>query len=100
MQRLVVNDVGPTIEPAALQRIAQYFGTDPTFASYDEIAAYVRTISAPFELLTEAQWEHVVRTNVRQRDDGRWVIGYMVRSSQFFGPDSREYPDFAYHDRT
>jgi len=79
VQRLVVNDVGPTIEPAALQRIAQYFGTDPTFASYDEIAAYVRTISAPFGPLTDAQWDHVVRTNVRRRDDGRWVIGYDPR---------------------
>ncbi|HEY3460039.1 MAG TPA: alpha/beta hydrolase, partial [Casimicrobiaceae bacterium] len=79
VQRLVVNDVGPTIEPAALQRIAQYFGTDPTFASYDEIAAYVRTISAPFGPLTDAQWDHVVRTTVRRRDDGRWVIGYDPR---------------------
>ena len=79
VQRLVVNDVGPTIEPSALARIAQYFGTDPTFATYGEIAAYVRTISAPFGPLSEAQWEHVVRTNVRQRDDGRWAIGYDPR---------------------
>src|SRR5438876_3351435 len=34
--RLVVNDVGPAIEPAALERIRGYFGTDPTFATYAE----------------------------------------------------------------
>jgi pimeloyl-ACP methyl ester carboxylesterase len=76
VQRLVVNDAGPTIEPAALARIAQYFGADPRFASYEELEAYVRTISAPFGPLTDAQWDHVVRTNARQRPDGSWAIGY------------------------
>ena len=63
--RLVVNDVGPTIEPAALERIRGYFGLDPTFATYDEIAQYVRTVSAPFGPLTDAQWERLTRSNVR-----------------------------------
>ena len=74
--RLVVNDVGPTIEPAALERIRGYFGMDPTFTSYAEIAKYVRTISAPFGPLSDAQWEHLTRTNVRERPDGRWGMAY------------------------
>lgn len=74
--RLVVNDVGPTIEPAAIERIRSYLGMDPTFATYAEIAAYVRTISAPFGPLTDAQWEHLTRSNVRERPDGRWGMVY------------------------
>lgn len=74
--RLVVNDIGPAIEPGALERIRGYFGMDPTFASYAEIERYIRTISAPFGALTDAQWEHVTRTNVRQRADGRWGLAY------------------------
>jgi pimeloyl-ACP methyl ester carboxylesterase len=74
--RLVVNDVGPTIEPAALDRIRGYFGLDPTFASYAEIALYLRVVSAPFGPLTDAQWEHLTRTNVRQRAEGRWGLAY------------------------
>ena len=74
--RLVVNDAGPVLEAAALARIGQYFGTDPTFATYDELKAYVKTISAPFGPLTDAQWEHVTITNARRRDDGRWGVGY------------------------
>jgi pimeloyl-ACP methyl ester carboxylesterase len=74
--RLVVNDAGPLIEPAALSRIAQYFGTDPSFATYGELEAYVRMISAPFGPLTDAQWAHVTTTNTRQRDDGRFALGY------------------------
>lgn len=76
VQRLVVNDAGPTIEPEALGRIAQYFGADPRFASYAELDAYVRRISAPFGPLTDAQWDHVVGTNARQRSDGSWGVGY------------------------
>jgi len=74
--RLVVNDVGPAIEAAALTRIAGYFGTDPTFATYAEIETYIRTISAPFGPLDDAQWAHVTRTNVRERPDGRWGLAY------------------------
>ena len=74
--RLVVNDVGPAIEPAALERIRGYFGLDPTFSTYDEIAQYIRTISAPFGALTDDQWKRLTASNVRQRADGRWGLAY------------------------
>ena len=74
--RLVVNDAGPVIEPAALARIGTYVGLDPTFATFDEIEAYIRTVSAPFGPLTDAQWRHLTATNVRQRGDGRWGLVY------------------------
>lgn len=76
LRRLVVNDVGPQIEPAALARIGGYFGQDPTFATFPEIEAYIREISAPFGPLTDPQWEFMTRTNVRQRADGRWGLAY------------------------
>jgi pimeloyl-ACP methyl ester carboxylesterase len=74
--RLVVNDVGPAIEPVALQRIGGYIGQDPTFGSYAEIETYIRTVSAPFGNLTDDQWAHITRTNVRERPDGRWGLAY------------------------
>ncbi|HXU50559.1 MAG TPA: alpha/beta hydrolase [Casimicrobiaceae bacterium] len=76
LTRLVVNDVGPVLEPAALARIADYVGRDPVYDSYDEIAAYIRRISAPFGDLGDAGWDHIVRSNVRQRPDGRWRLAY------------------------
>lgn len=74
--KLVVNDVGPLIEPAALERIRGYFGLDPTFATYSEIAQYIRTVSAPFGALTDEQWDRLTASNVRQRPDGRWRLAY------------------------
>jgi pimeloyl-ACP methyl ester carboxylesterase len=76
VRRLVVNDAGPVIEASGLARIAQYFGADPSFATYDELERYVRTIAASFGALTDAQWAHITRTNARQRADGTWALGY------------------------
>ena len=74
--RLVVNDVGPTIEVVALNRIGSYLGMNPGFATFAEGLAYVRAISAPFGALTDAQWGHLTRTSIHQRPDGRWGFRY------------------------
>jgi pimeloyl-ACP methyl ester carboxylesterase len=73
--RLVVNDVGPAIEPAALSRIAGYVGADPAFHSETAFASYVRSIS-PFGPHDEAQWDHLVRTTMARRADGRYGFVY------------------------
>ncbi len=74
VERLVVNDVGPAIEPVALERIKTYVGADPTFADWEAFGACVRAIS-PFGPLTDAQWEHLTRTVGAERPDGR--IGFV-----------------------
>ena len=56
-----------------------YFGADRSFATYEALETHVREISAPFGPLTDAQWEHVTRTNARQRPDGTWAVGYDPR---------------------
>jgi pimeloyl-ACP methyl ester carboxylesterase len=74
--RLVINDVGPVLEPAALARIGTYLGNDPAFDSYEAIEAHVRAICAPFGPLTDAQWAHLTRTSVRRDEQGRWRFSY------------------------
>jgi pimeloyl-ACP methyl ester carboxylesterase len=76
VRRLVVNDVGPQLEAAALARIGGYIGQDPTFATFSDIETYLRQISAPFGPLNDLQWEYITRTNVRERADGRWGLAY------------------------
>jgi len=74
--RLVVNDIGPVIEPASVVRIREYLGKDPTFASLDDAERYIRAVSAPFGALSAEQWAYLTRTNVRQRADGTWRLAY------------------------
>jgi len=76
VRRLVVNDVGPQLDAAALARIGSYIGQDPTFATFAEMEAYLRRISAPFGPLHDLQWEFLTKTNVRERADGRWGLAY------------------------
>ena len=73
---LVVNDVGPAIEAVALQRLGTYVGADPTFATFDELETYIRTVSAPFGPLPDSQWRHLTETTARQLPDGRWKLRY------------------------
>jgi pimeloyl-ACP methyl ester carboxylesterase len=74
--RLVLNDVGPVIAPAALARIAAYVGLDPVFDSFAALEAHIREVSAPFGALTDAQWTELARTTARQTADGQWRLKY------------------------
>ena len=74
--RMVVNDIGPVIEPAALARIATYVGLDPQFESFPALEAHVREVSAPFGPLSDAQWERLSRSVARHTPDGRWRLKY------------------------
>lgn len=56
VRRLVLNDVGPTIEWSALQRIGQYLGKSGQFASEQEAADAMWRIASSFGPHTPAQW--------------------------------------------
>ena len=74
--RMVVNDVGPVIEPGALARIAAYVGLDPLFDTFAALEAHVRAVSATFGALSDVQWESLSRSAARQTPDGRWRLKY------------------------
>lgn len=61
IRRLVLNDVGPTIERASLQRIGTYLGQPIRWASEDEAADYLQSISAGFGPHTREQWLALTR---------------------------------------
>ena len=76
IRKLVVNDVGPLIPKAALERIATYVGKDPRFQTFEELEAYMRKISAPFGPLSDAQWHHLTWHGAKQHPDGSWGLRY------------------------
>jgi pimeloyl-ACP methyl ester carboxylesterase len=76
VRRLIVNDVGPLIPKAALQRIADYVGADRSFTDVGEVEAYLRDVHAPFGALSDDQWRHLAEHSVRPRDDGRLALHY------------------------
>lgn len=70
IRRLVINDVGPFIPEAALERLAGYVGKDPVFATVDEAESYFRDTYAEFGALTAAQWHQLTQTSLREVDGG------------------------------
>jgi pimeloyl-ACP methyl ester carboxylesterase len=73
--RLVLNDVGPAIDPAGVARIAGYIGLPLTWASEDDAADYLLTISQGFGPHSRAEWMALTRPMLRREGD-RWRLHY------------------------
>jgi pimeloyl-ACP methyl ester carboxylesterase len=82
--RLVLNDAGPVVSHASLERIAGYLGTKMQFQSLEEAEAYMRVISAPFGPHSDAQWRFLTETWLRRNDDGTWRAHYDPRIAEAF----------------
>jgi pimeloyl-ACP methyl ester carboxylesterase len=76
IRKMLVNDVGALIPKASLERIALYVGKDQMFESYDAFKHYIKTISAPFGLSTEEQWDHITRSTAKVEPDGKVHCNY------------------------
>jgi pimeloyl-ACP methyl ester carboxylesterase len=79
VRTLVMNDVGPVLSRAALERIADYVGTDARFSSLAELEAHLRRIHAPFGPLTDSQWRHLALHGHRFNADGSYGLAYDPR---------------------
>jgi pimeloyl-ACP methyl ester carboxylesterase len=76
IRRLVLNDIGPHLPLAALERIGGYVGLDLAFDSFDEAATYLRTIQAGWGALSEPQWHHLAEHGTRRDEDGHWRLAH------------------------
>ena len=76
IERLVMNDVGPFIPKAALERILSYVGNDPRFATMRELEAFVREVYSPFGPLSDRQWQNLVSSSGRETEDGDYGLNY------------------------
>ncbi|WP_374436426.1 alpha/beta fold hydrolase [Inhella sp.] len=70
LRRLVLNDVGPTLEAESLQRIGTYVGQRMHFASFEEGVAYLRSISAGFGQFPPGAWEALSRPMFKPTPQG------------------------------
>lgn len=76
IRRLVLNDIGPWIPKQALQRIADYVGTDPAFEDRHGVEAYFRDVHGAFGDLTDAQWRHLAEHGARPSEGGGFKLAY------------------------
>jgi pimeloyl-ACP methyl ester carboxylesterase len=70
IQRLVLNDVGPTIQPEALKRIGSYLGLPMHWATLEEAADYMLSISKGFGAHTREQWLRLTEPMLKREPGG------------------------------
>lgn len=89
IRRFVLNDMGPVVAQAALDRIRSYAGAPPPkFEKVTELEAYFRQIYKPYGHLSDVQWRRMTETSVRRNPDGTISPHFDPAIRQQF--DSRE----------
>ena len=75
IRKMLINDVGPRIEPEAIARLGSYVGQPFNFANREEALAKINQICATFGDHTPQEWEVYNGPMLVQRD-GKWVMHY------------------------
>lgn len=83
LDKLVLNDVGPTIESIALERIGQYVGEPMSFDSFADAVTYAKSTLVSFGPHTEQQWQELTRYTYIECS-GKWVKHYDLKIAEAF----------------
>ncbi|WP_370262040.1 alpha/beta fold hydrolase [Limnobacter sp.] len=83
VRKLILNDVGPSLNFEALQRIGQYVGKSPTFDSLEQGREYIKSISVPFGPHTDEQWKQLC-DGVLVQKDGQYTTHYDPKIAHAF----------------
>jgi len=76
MRRMVLNDIGPFVPVASLERIRDYLQAFPEYASLAAVEAQLRKVHAPFGPLSDAEWAHLARHSARMTAGRKFVLHY------------------------
>ena len=88
--RAVINDIGPEIAKAGLERIKSYVGIAGPFADWNEATRYLKQVSADiFPLWDDDQWADFARQCYVERDD-QVVIDYDPLIAEPFAGESSD----------
>ena len=75
IRKMLINDVGPRIEPEAIARLGSYVGQAFAFANREEALIKLNQICATFGDHTPQEWEVYNGPMLVQRG-GKWVMHY------------------------
>lgn len=98
IERLVLNDIGPGLNPAAVERIRAYVTLVPDFATMAEFEAFIRLIYQTYGAMTEPEWRRMAETSMRRRDDGRITVHYDPRVMQVFAAHAEAFEIWPVYD--
>ena len=88
IERLVLNDVGPELDPQGLADLARYFGLPHRFARFSELEAELHRRYAGFGIEGEDAWRRLALGSARRLPDGSWTYHYDPRIGEQFIHDT------------
>ena len=98
VQSLVLNDNAPRLAASAVERIRNYAGNPPSFATMAELEAFFRQVYKPYGWLSEAQWRRMAETSARRLPDGRLTPHYDPAMVRQFIDHPHDYDLWAHYD--
>ena len=98
IRRLVMNDIGPKLAEAAVERIRTYAGSPSAFERVSELEAYFRTVYKPYGWLSDEQWRRLAESSVRRLPDGRVTPHYDPKMVLQFIHHPRDYDQWDAYD--
>jgi pimeloyl-ACP methyl ester carboxylesterase len=98
IRRLALNDVGPFIPLAALQRIAAYVGMPLEFADKAQLVRYIRQIYEPFGITREKDWQNLVEHSQRTLPNGKLTLAHDPAIAKVFGEIDKDVDLWAVYD--
>lgn len=99
ISRLVLNDVGPFISAAAMQRIATYISQSPLLPDMAAASAYIRTIYQNTGPCTEADYQAMTETSVRPLSTGGYALRFDPAIAVNFAALTGDVDLWPYYDR-
>ena len=67
---VMLNDIGPTLNPNGLDAIMGFLGNRPAFKTYDEAAGKLPHVSTGFANISTKRWHEETRTRWIEKPDG------------------------------
>lgn len=89
IQKMLLNDVGPHLEPAAVSRIGDYLGKPVRFETLQQGIDYAALLAQSFGPLTPEEWREINTPLIHERD-GAWLFRYDPRIAQPFAAITEE----------
>jgi pimeloyl-ACP methyl ester carboxylesterase len=99
IRSLVLNDNAPHLAPAAIERIRNYAGNPPAFATMAELEAFFRQVYKPYGWMSDAQWRRLTETSMRRLPDGRVTPHYDPAMVRQFIEHPHDYELWEHYDR-
>ena len=89
---VVLNDMGPAMEPAGLEPVRDLVGRDPALANEEEAVAFVQARMPPMALDAEG-WRRMARRTYAPGGDGRLHPRWDTRILERFGAEAAAVAD-------